>query len=104
MQRRVRVVARFVAAFFAALSLMATAASARSPRPGPTSGPAPRVSAERSGTLATRDGLKLTLSADTGSVRVFSDGTDVAGDGTREGTREVRYAVRVEAEASDTAT
>jgi TonB family protein len=100
-QRRVRVAACFLVASFAAVSLIATAASAREPRPGPASGRAPRVSVERSGALATRDGLKLTISADTGSVRVFSDGT---GEGAGDGTREVRYAVRVEAEASDTAT
>ncbi|HEY1866383.1 MAG TPA: hypothetical protein VGG55_04870, partial [Candidatus Acidoferrales bacterium] len=76
----------------AVLALSAFAAEAREPQPGSPSGNAPRVSAERSGALATHDGLKLTLTTDTGSVRVFTDGT-----------HEVRYSVRVEAEASATA-
>jgi TonB family protein len=53
---------------------------------------AARVSAVRSGSVHTRDGLQLTLNADTGSVHVF---TDASG--------EVRYAVRVEAEGNDPA-
>ena len=48
------------------------------------------VAGERSGTLPTRDGLQLTLTADTGSVRIFSDASG-----------EVRYQVRVEVEQND---
>jgi TonB family protein len=58
--------------------------------PSPAS--APRVSAVRSGNVPTHDGMRLTLTADTGSIRIF---TDASG--------EVRYRVIVEAEASDPA-
>lgn len=51
----------------------------------------PRLtSGERTGEVATRDGLKLTLTADTGNVQVFSDAAGA-----------VRYHVRIEADAND---
>ncbi len=82
------------------LALIALAACIAFPaaagnRGGRTAASAPagaRVSAVRSGNVQTRDGLQLTLSADTGSVHVF---TDASG--------EVRYVVRVEAEGNDPA-
>ncbi len=81
------------------LTLLATVAAARDRQPATT--PAissvsrvtgPRVIGERSGALATRDGLELTLTADTGNIHIFTDAT---------GT--LRYAARVEAEAGDQA-
>ena len=81
------------------LALLAVAvlpAAAREPdakaSPATAPGPAPRVSAVRSGSVPTRDGLRFILSADAGNIRIF---TDASG--------EVRYRVIVEAEASDPA-
>ena len=51
-----------------------------------------RVSGERAGQVVTRDGLKLTLTADTGNVQVSSDAVGA-----------VRYQVRIEADANDPA-
>jgi len=51
-----------------------------------------RVSGERAGQVATRDGLKLTLTADTGNVQVSSDAVGA-----------VRYQVRIEADGNDPA-
>ena len=51
-----------------------------------------RVSGERAGQVATRDGLQLTLTADTGNVQVSSDAVGA-----------VRYQVRIEADANDPA-
>jgi TonB family protein len=76
------------------LAIAVLPATAREPgaatSPAPAS--APRVSAVRSGNVPTRDGLRLTLTADAGNIRVFTDASN-----------EVRYRVIVEAEASDPA-
>ncbi len=75
------------------LALLAVAAlPAAARKPDANASPAPRVSAVRSGTVPTSDGLRLTLTADAGNIRIF---TDASG--------EVRYHVIVEAEASDPA-
>ena len=88
-------------ACFGLLTVFAVFAAAREPQP-PASAAAPRVSAERLGALATRDGLQLTLTADTGSVHVFTDAPASATN--RAGaTRELRYAVHIEAAAGDEA-
>ena len=72
-----------------------TAEPASSPAAAPAPAPAataPRVSAIRTGAIPTKDSLRLTLTADTGNIRIL---TDAHG--------EVRYRVRIEAEASDPA-
>ncbi len=90
-----------ILACFGVLTVFAVFAAAREPQP-PASAAAPRVSAERSGALATRDGLQLTLTADTGSVHVFTDAPASATN--RAGaTGELRYAVHIEAAAGDEA-
>lgn len=68
-------------------------AAARRPGPGASPSPSsPRISAVRSGNVPTRDGLRLTLTADAGTIRVFSDANG-----------QVSYRVTVEAEANDPA-
>jgi TonB family protein len=72
---------------------IALPAATRNGRATTTTGPAAvRVSTVRSGSIPTHDALQLTLTADTGSVRIF---TDASG--------EVRYRVRVEAEGNSPA-
>jgi len=76
-------------------SLLAAAlpAAARPPRAATSPSPeTPRVSAVRSGNVPTRDGLRLTLTADAGTIRVFTDAD-----------AQVTYRVTVEAEANDLA-
>jgi TonB family protein len=75
-----------------AIAVLPAAARDSDAKTSPTPASAPRVSAVRSGNIPTHDGLRLTLTADAGNIRVF---TDASG--------EVRYRVIVEAEASDPA-
>jgi len=62
------------------------------PRTNATAASKARVSGERAGQVVTRDGLNLTLNADTGNVQVSSDAVGA-----------VRYQVRIEADANDPA-
>ena len=80
--------------FVVLLALAVLPAAARNPGAAAPPAPAssPHVSAVRSGNVPTQDGLRLTLTADAGNIRVF---TDASG--------EVRYRVTVEAEANDPA-
>jgi TonB family protein len=72
----------------AALATLTLAACAQRPATAP---PAFRIASdERAGSVPTRDGLRLRLTADTGSVQVLTDATG-----------EVRYEVTVEAAAGD---
>ncbi len=68
------------------------AAARRPAASAPPAPDAPRVSTVRSGSLPTRDGLRLTLTADAGTIRVFADAKG-----------EVNYRVTVQAEATDPA-
>lgn len=67
-------------------------AAARERPDGPSAPETPRVSAVRTGTVPTHDGLRLVLTADEGTIRILTDANG-----------EVRYRVVVQAEASDPA-
>jgi TonB family protein len=54
----------------------------------PARAPVARNAEERSGSFTTRDGLRLHLDTEAGSIRIFTDAAD-----------EVRYVVRIEADA-----
>ncbi len=75
-------------AALAALSVI----TAYAQHPAAVTPPASRIASEHTGSVPTRDGLRLRLTADTGSVQILTDATG-----------EVRYDVTVEATAGDAA-